>query len=123
MKTIQHADLDAILIANDSPHDPDDLPGDLSRYYLSEMRDQTRAVLMQFGMTWDNDCIYLHDDWSIAGIRAYTTYVDASYENAVPDANNMMTWGPLLDFGGDDDLDYNSSYIDIVLEAIEEYLK
>lgn len=117
------------VIEND---DDDDAPGDQIQCYASECHDVSRQQLAHFGLTWDDEarCVTLTTSWdpddrtkyvefALGGCRSYTAFVNACYEYSSPD---NTTWGPLLDFGGDDDVDYNGSYLDIIIDCVELHL-
>ena len=112
--------------------DDDELQEGHTLHMFTEAATSVWEQIDTFGLRFDNDqnlviVTYARDDlldpisYQFEGIRAVTNLVFTSYEHMAPDRNN---WGPMLaDLGGDDDVDYSGSYIDIGLDVLMMYLK
>ena len=100
-------------------------------HYLSEMTSGTKEVLAQAGFEFDNTGIDLHDFEELKFMKAYSYFVYSVYESQLklggdPEYDKAICehlWSSVLGLGGDDDVDYNGSYLDIVVDVIEGYLK
>ena len=112
--------------------------GDSFRYYVSEMRPQTKGFLEGFGFKFDDEGFQIegsvHDVLCKIGLfDAFVAHVYEGWSNTLdfPDNQdelarksnqfiNDFIWSELLGFSGDDDVDYNGSYLAVVIDAINE---
>lgn len=83
-------------------------------YFLSEMNSIFRGILKSECDFWVEAKKYSGKNWvnwstsSYEKIEFWTKIVDECYEGILVDTN---LWSDFFGFGGDDDVDYNSSYI------------
>ena len=101
-----------------------DTPFEQLSYYLSEMSPETRAALNEFGFIWGTDNIRIDLD-RIPSIEELTMAVHDEYDrddNDDDDDDNESggIWDE-LGLSSDDDVDYNSGYIETALELINLY--
>lgn len=113
-------------VVNDN--DDDYTPGDATAKYLGNMHDEIKTSLHRWGLDWDHDAktLTLHcrefdgrlDRTGLDAMNALFVFIEASYD-AQTYSVEPMGWGPLLSmFGGDDDVDYNSSYPSIIVDCL-----
>lgn len=86
-------------------------------YYASEANRNVRAFLaIECGFVFDeHDGIVLMNENSLFNAMRVTALVSHDYEYDPPDV--LDVWKS-FDLGGDDDVDYNGSYIDILIDLI-----
>jgi hypothetical protein len=81
-------------------------------YLFSEMNDFMRSILKsECGFYVDNDNFVYWNTKGYDGIVFWTNVVDECYEGLLSETN---LWNDFFGFGGDDDVDYNSSYISAI---------
>jgi len=82
-------------------------------YLVSEANAVIVGMLNEKGLSWDQEFIFV--DWDNWAPEIVTIIVMEAYDGLLKDSTIWEDW----DLGGDDDVDYNSSYIDCVIAAIE----
>lgn len=102
------------------PENSRNVTDDDVEYYASEMRHTTRAVLEYFGVTFDETSITYRDIESLQNAYKLCNAISYYYETISDDEQNdeLNPW-TTLELGGDDDVDYNSSYIEILLDLVK----
>lgn len=112
-----------------------DDPGGYVHHLFSNASSSVMEQLDTFGLRWINDELTFTTHaplkaehgklyWvkhQFEGIYAVTNLVAIAYEHTAPDRDS---WGTMLaDLGGDDDVDYNGSYIDCGADVLMMYLE
>jgi hypothetical protein len=123
--------VDSLVAANlfeDVVHDLSDDPAENCRslfYFTQEMRQPTIHYLRHIaGFSFaDNDdpceATLTWDEGRLAAVRAFSTLIHFEYEAG--EEVECILWAG-LDLRGDEDSDYNGSYINCLLEAIDVYM-
>lgn len=138
MQIIEHhftytfAEFDLHLKADDEgavyDDDEDYTPGDATEDYLGCMHNEIEISLHRWGLDWDHDartltfhCRSFDGKLDRTGLDAMNTlfaFINASYDSQTY-GEDIKGWGPLLPMlGGDDDVDYQSSYPSIVVDCL-----
>ena len=101
--------------------------------FSTEMNETTRSWLSHFGFTFDEHGIEIEGDNPekvLHQVELYSVMVCHLYEGPIAFCENRVDsdfirdflWGDVLGLGGDDDVDYNGSFIDCIVEVITDYL-
>ena len=100
--------------------------------YLKEMSQPIENILLGFGFFFDEDRVYIEGDDPekvLKKVEMLAELVFQAYENQIrlldqdPAYLCNFIYHDLFDLSGDDDLDYNSSFLSVIVELIRAYLK
>lgn len=103
--------------------DIDFINEDQIEYYTSETQNWHLISSNEFAFDDETKTFYInaHITGYDKQIKAFSDWVSRSYENEeYPWESNAWDEGICT---GDDDVDYNSSYLDIIVDAIELYIE
>ena len=105
------------------PEDDNAVKADDILYYLEETTPAVNAFLMNHGLWIDEASKILHYDTSqFADIRVLTDKIAEEYDDEDLSGDELPTWQE-YGLSGDDDVDYNSGYIGIIMGVLEELEK
>lgn len=92
--------------------------------YLSEARENTFAELADRGLEVNHDAKLIHVRDADAMMKAFSLTHEISLEyDCTKDPEDIPThWWSTLGLGGDDDVDYNGSYLDTVFDIVDDML-
>ena len=94
-------------------YDDETLVGDLEAMF-DAMRPAVRNAFAEYGLMWDDTTIVVRDELTLTRCAALTYSIVSEYEQ--PDSHAVWT---RYDLGGDDDVDYNGSYPDTILDILD----
>jgi len=104
--------------------DDDETIVSMVEYYLSEARETTFNELRERGFDVDHDAktITIRDAATMSNAQRLTAEIAFEYDATKPREELPTNWWTTLSLGGDDDVDYNGSYLDTIFDIVEDML-
>lgn len=84
---------------------------------MGSLADKVRELFISYGLTWTNDEITFANEDTLDKCTELTQKIRDEYES-----QTGTTWKD-LGLGGDDDVDYNSSYPDAIFTTVAHLMK